>query len=76
MTPSAPNENYGFMWWLDPSDSNTRMAALSSNGFYASGFGGNYIVVEPDHDLVIVTRWLEPASSGEFLKMVMDLVEK
>ena len=63
------------MWWLDPNDTNLRMKALSPNGFYAAGFGGNYIVVEPDHDLVLVMRWLEPARASEFVSMVLDLLQ-
>lgn len=74
LTPSPANENYGYMWWLDPNDSNTRMSALTSKGFYAAGFGGNYIVVEPGQNLVMVMRWLEPGRAGEFLSMVMNLI--
>jgi CubicO group peptidase (beta-lactamase class C family) len=74
-SPSPANENYGYMWWLNPNGTNQGMGAISSNAFYASGFGGNYILIEPDHDLVLVMRWLEPAKSGEFVKMVLDLVK-
>ncbi len=74
-SPSPANENYGYMWWLNPNGTNQGMEAISSNAFYASGFGGNYILIEPDHDLVLVMRWLEPAKSGEFVKMVLDLVK-
>jgi len=73
-TPSPANENYGYMWWLDPADGNARMKALSDRGFYAAGFGGNYIIVEPELDLVIVTRWLEPSRAGEFLEMVLGSI--
>jgi hypothetical protein len=40
--------------------------------FYASGFGGNYIVIIPDENIVIVTRWLEPSQIGLFVKKVID----
>lgn len=74
-TPSPANKNYGFMWWLNPEGDNPGMSNISKNAFYASGFGGNYIIVEPDHDLVIVIRWLEPSKSNEFVKMIMDLMK-
>jgi CubicO group peptidase (beta-lactamase class C family) len=74
-TPSPANENYGFMWWLNPNGTNRGMGAISPNAFYASGFGGNYIIIEPDHDLVMVMRWLEPSKAGDFVKMVLDLVK-
>jgi CubicO group peptidase (beta-lactamase class C family) len=74
-TPSPANENYGYMWWLNPNDSNARMRSLSPTGFYAAGFGGNYIVVEPDHDLVLVMRWLDPSKADEFVGRVLDAVK-
>ena len=38
-------------------------------------FGGNFIVVDEEHDLVIVTRWLDPRKIGEMVKLVIDAVE-
>ena len=57
--PSPANESYGYLWWLN------------SSIFYAAGFGGNYIIIDREHDLVIVTRWLESAKRQEFLKKVI-----
>lgn len=73
-TESSPAyKDYGFMWWLNKT--NTRMSNLSNNAFYAAGFGGNYIMIEPDHDLVIVTRWLEPSKANEFVKLVKEALK-
>ncbi len=72
--PSSANATYGFMWWLNPPPNDSRMSHLSSNGYYAAGFGGNYIVVEPDQDLVIVVRWIEPSDMNEFLGMIKTLM--
>lgn len=74
-TPSPANENYGFMWWLNPTGNNRGMGSISENAFYAAGFGGNYIIIEPDHDLVLVMRWLEPDRASEFVSLVLDLLE-
>ncbi len=68
-TPSKANSQYGFLWWLDP-ENNSNLNALSDQGFYAAGFGGNYIVVEPEHNLVIVMRWMEGKYANEFLNLV------
>lgn len=38
--------------------------------YYAAGFGGNYIVVDEENDMVIITRWLDNAVVGEFVEMV------
>ena len=70
--PSAANQEYGFMWWLN---TKPEFKELSKDVYYANGFGGNFIVVDNEHDLVIVTRWLEPARLGEFLKMVAGSVD-
>jgi CubicO group peptidase (beta-lactamase class C family) len=68
-TQSSPAfEGYGFMWWLNKGMRSVDVAPESA--FYASGFGGNYIVVDPENDLVIVTRWLEPSKLVEFLIMI------
>jgi len=68
--PSAAEDNYGFMWWLNPPGSNERMTAISHNAYYAAGFGGNYIIVEPDHNMVIVLRWLQPSQANEFITLL------
>jgi len=62
---SPANESYGYMWWLNKGVRSVKEAPQSA--FYASGFGGNYIVVDQENDLVIVTRWLEPSKLVEFL---------
>ena len=71
ITPSTPNPNYGYMWWLNE-QGNRHWEGVAEDVYYAAGFGGNFIVVDKEHDLVIVTRWLEPSKIGEFVKQVMD----
>ena len=62
--PSEAKPNYGYMWWLN-----------GKSIFSAVGFGGNYITVDQNRDLVVVARWLEPAKSQVLLKMVIEAVE-
>ena len=71
-TPSPANISYGYMWWLNKKGTNRFWEGVPQNVFYASGFGGNYIVIIPDEDIVIVTRWLEPSQIGLFVKKVID----
>ncbi len=70
---SVANESYGYMWWLNRGGRS--FEGVPETVYYAAGFGGNYIVVDQEHDMVIITRWLEPSKLGEFLKMVMESVE-
>lgn len=71
--PSAANKSYGFMWWLN---ADNRYPDAPKGIYLAEGFGGNFIVVDNAHDLVIVVRWLEPSQLGTFLKLVIHSVEK
>ena len=73
-SPSKPNVNYGYMWWLNKKGSR-HWEGLSENIFYAAGLGGNFIVIDKENDLVVVTRWLEPSKIGEFMKLVNQSID-
>ena len=66
ITPSKPNVNYGYMWWLN-TKGNRHWKGLSETIFYAAGFGGNFIVIDRENNLVVVTRWLQPSKIKEFM---------
>ncbi|HEX6308416.1 MAG TPA: serine hydrolase [Longimicrobiales bacterium] len=57
-TPGAPLGQYGAHWWLnagEAGDSTRRIwPDLPRDIYWASGFQGQYIVVVPSHDLVVV----------------------
>ena len=71
--PSVANPTYGLMWWTNQDG---KMGDFSKNIYSANGYGGNFIVVDVEHDLVIVTRWLEPDKLGELVKIVLASLEK
>jgi CubicO group peptidase (beta-lactamase class C family) len=73
-TSSGPNISYGYMWWLNRKGGRY-WEGVPESVFYAAGFGGNYIVVDQENDLVVVTRWLEPSKMGEFMGLVMKAVD-
>ncbi len=70
--PSAANKSYGLMWWTNEEN---EFKDVSKNIYYASGFGGNYIVIDNEHDLVIVARWLDASKLGELVKLVISSAE-
>ena len=70
--PSVANKSYGLLWWTNAENA---LGEISKNIYYADGFGGNYIVVDNEHDLVIAVRWLEPAKLGEFVRLVIRSTE-
>ena len=68
--PSDNNSSYGYMWWLNRDQ--RKWEGLSENIYYGSGFGGNYVIVVPDHDIVIVARWIDSSKIGELVKKVVE----
>jgi len=73
-SPSEPNINYGYMWWLNKKG-NRHWEGLSENIYYAAGFGGNFIVIDEENDLVVVTRWLDPSKIGAFMGLVTESLD-
>ena len=71
--PSTANKSYGLMWWTNEE---ARLGNVSKKIYSADGFGGNFIVVDNEHDLVIVVRWLEPNKIGELVQRVINSIEK
>jgi CubicO group peptidase (beta-lactamase class C family) len=71
VSSSKPNVNYGYMWWLNKKG-NRHWEGLSENIYYAAGFGGNFIIIDKENNIVIVTRWLEPSKIGEFMQKVNE----
>ena len=70
--PSENNPSYGYMWWLNRG--NRKWDGLPENIYYGSGFGGNYVIVIPDNDLVIVARWLDSSKVGEFVRKIVESI--
>ena len=60
-TPCELNDQYGYMWWLNTGPVRYRRYGrhASESTFAASGAGGNSVVIDPEKDLVVVTRWCE-----------------
>ena len=71
--PSAANKSYGLMWWTNEEG---RLGNVSKKIYSADGFGGNFIVVDSEHDLVIAVRWLEPGKIKDLVQLVESAIEK
>jgi len=66
--PSDANKSYGYLWWTNLDN---RLPGVPANIYMAEGFGGNYIIIDNDDDLVVVARWMDTAKVAEFLKLVL-----
>jgi CubicO group peptidase (beta-lactamase class C family) len=71
--PSEANKSYGYMWWLNRGE--RKWEDLPEHLYYAAGFGGNFIIIDRENGMVIVTRWLNPPQIGEMVSRVLSAVE-
>ncbi len=71
--PSQANPDYGFLWWMNTSK---KWKDVSAEIYYASGAGGNYIVIDNEHDLVIVARWMDDGRMADFMSLVEQSVKQ
>ena len=65
--PAAAKSDYGYMWWLNTA--RKRIPQAPESAFWAAGFGGNYIYVDQENDLVVILRWT-PDLSGVVSKII------
>ncbi len=55
--PSPVKSDYGYLWWLNTG--RKAIPAAPESAFWAAGFGGHYIYIDREHDLVVVLRWTQ-----------------
>jgi len=70
--PSLAFKSYGYLWWLNHEK---KWANLSAKIYYAAGYGGNYIVIDKEHDLVVVTRWMDDDKIDDVMELIIKSVE-
>jgi CubicO group peptidase (beta-lactamase class C family) len=68
--PSKSFKSYGYMWWLNTDQE--QIKGVSPTIYYAAGYGGNYIIIDKEHDMVIVTRWLDDSKLSDFMKLIVQ----
>lgn len=67
-TPCALNPHYGFLFWLNSDGAKWPAASRGSACF--SGAGGHTSWMEPEGEIVSVTRWLDPAALPGYMERV------
>ena len=63
---------YGYLWWLNTE--RRRYPSAPAGSYYASGAGGNLTWIDPEHDLVAMLRWTDPAATDRFMALVMAAI--
>jgi len=66
--PSAIAPFYGRLVWLNRDG--RLFADASHASWFMTGAGGNYVWIDPEHDMVAVARWVDPAHAGGFVSRV------
>lgn len=58
---AARDNDYGAQWWLVP---DSRKGEVPAGAYSTAGNRGQYVIVDPSHDLVIVRRGLDYGKQG------------
>jgi CubicO group peptidase (beta-lactamase class C family) len=75
LTPTTVEPTYGFMNWFVNTDRKFLPSAPASS-FTHLGAGTNIVYVDPEHDLVIVARWIERSAVDELVRRVLSAVQR
>jgi len=70
LTPTPAQPTYGFMNWFLNTDRKL-LPSAPATAFVHLGNGTNAIYVDPEHDLVVVVRWIENDQLDGFVQRVL-----
>lgn len=76
-TPTEPGGTYGAHWWLnaEPHEGERRWPLLDRDVFAATGFEGQFVVVVPDRDVVVVRLGLDAGSPFDIESLVARILD-
>jgi hypothetical protein len=70
LTPSPAFAQYGLLWWLNGAGGK-RYPRATERSVFAQGAGASIVWIEPDLDLVVVTRWITGEAVDGFAAQVL-----
>jgi CubicO group peptidase (beta-lactamase class C family) len=73
LTPTPVQTDYGFMNWFLNTD-RRRWPSAPASTFCHLGSGTNMACALPEHDLVVVARWIQGGAIDGFLQRVLASV--
>jgi CubicO group peptidase (beta-lactamase class C family) len=73
LTPTEVQPGYGFMNWFLNTDRRMYPSAPET-AFAHRGAGSNLVYVDPQHDLVVVARWIQGRAIDEFIGKVLAAI--
>jgi CubicO group peptidase (beta-lactamase class C family) len=69
---SQAKNDYDYLWW---NNSQGSWEGVSKDVYYAAGFGGNYIIIDEENDLLVVTRWIDNSKIDDVMRLVQKSVK-
>jgi CubicO group peptidase (beta-lactamase class C family) len=72
-SPGPANDRYGFMNYFLNTD-RRGIASAPESVHYHVGAGSNIVYVDPEHDLVVVVRWIRQGALSEFIGKILEAV--
>ena len=70
LQPSSVNPGYASLWWLNPEQ--MALPAAPESSVLARGGGANLILVDSEHDLVFVARWVDSTHWNNLYTFIVD----
>lgn len=70
--PSDVNDGYGFLWWLNTGG--CEWPAAPESAYAAVGAGSNIVWIDPQHDLILVARWIDQNAVSDLLAHVVEAI--
>ncbi|MFM0258662.1 serine hydrolase domain-containing protein [Paraburkholderia sediminicola] len=74
LTPCAIAPFYGYLVWLNHERS--VFPSVPASSYFAIGAGGSFTWIEPERELAVVVRWLNPAHADEFFRLVLKAIDE
>jgi CubicO group peptidase (beta-lactamase class C family) len=68
-TPCEQNPEYGYMFWLN--HRRKLIPSAPASCFSARGAGSNFVLIDPDHDIVAVIRWIKADKINFFYEKLL-----
>jgi CubicO group peptidase (beta-lactamase class C family) len=75
LTPTPVKTDYGYMNWFLNTD-RKMLPSAPATAFMHLGNGNNVIYVDPEHELVIVLRWITQKGIDEVVKQALRAFAK
>jgi CubicO group peptidase (beta-lactamase class C family) len=70
--PCDVNDGYGFLWWLNTGQ--REWPAAPESAYAAVGAGSNIILIDPDHDLILIARWIDQDAVNGLVAHVVEAI--